>query len=246
MKFFIGVHTVSDAHRFSRSMVSLNRLRTRKSDFRVNEWILDSGVFTDVLKYGRHRTSVEDYATVIKRWARCGTLAAAVTQDWMCEPVMLARTGLTVAEHQRRTIEGYDQLVPLAAPVPILPVLQGWRPADYVAHVRAYGPRLAPGAWVGIGSVCKRNNSPGAIEQQLLAIHAIRPDLRLHGFGVKTTALRSGLIRSLLWSSDSMAWSFAARYEGRNQNHWSEAANYVRTVVTAPVRSLPLWEGEVS
>ena len=243
MHFYVGLHTPSHAARFPRSMVSLNRLRTRRADFRANRWILDSGAFTEVSRHRAHRTTPETYAESIRRWARCGTLETAVTQDWMCEPFILERTGLSVADHQRLTLEGYDRLRALAAPHLIMPVLQGYRPVEYAAHVRAYGPRLALGAWVGVGSVCKRNAHVGEVEAVLLEIHAVRPDLRLHGFGLKTTALRSGLVRSLLWSSDSMAWSFAARYEGRNANHWSEAARYVTTVAEAPVRDCSLWEG---
>jgi hypothetical protein len=84
-------------------------------------------------------------------------------------------------------------------------VLQGYAPADYAAHVRAYGARLEPRAWVGVGSVCKRNGRPAAIEAVLLAIKQERPDLRLHGFGVKLTALGSQLVRTLLFSADSTA-----------------------------------------
>src|SRR5690606_34495854 len=42
-------------------------------------------------------------------------------------------------------------------------------------------------------------------------------------FGVKLTALQSPLVRRLLYSADSMAWSYAARREGRNGNDWREA-----------------------
>ena len=90
----------------------------------------------------------------------------------------------------------------------IMPVLQGYAPADYASHVRQYGPRLAFGAYVGVGSVCKRNARPAEILAVLRAIHAERPDLRLHGFGVKKTSLRVQAIRDALYSADSMAWSY--------------------------------------
>ena len=64
----------------------------------------------------------------------------------------------------------------------------------------------------------------------LLAVHAERPDLRLHGFGLKTTALGSGVVRGLLYSADSMAWSFAARKAGRDANSWREAKAYADRV----------------
>lgn len=103
---------------------------------------------------------------------------------------------------------------------------QGYNPADYARHVRMYGERLAFGAWVGVGSVCKRNGTPEAVVAVLRAIKQVRPDLRLHGFGLKTTALASPEVQALLETADSMAWSFAARYEGRNQNDWREAKRW--------------------
>lgn len=46
----------------------------------------------------------------------------------------------------------------------------------------------------------------------------------------------SGLVRDLLHSADSMAWSFAARKEGRNSNDWREAAAFVARIDTMPVQ----------
>src|SRR5208337_4021342 len=54
---------------------------------------------------------VEEYAVQIKRWKHNGNLLAAVSQDYMCEAVMLEKTGLTVADHQWLTIERYDGLL---------------------------------------------------------------------------------------------------------------------------------------
>ena len=230
MRFYVGLHHPSDARHFSRCMVSVNVLRDRRSDFPVGEWILDSGAFTSVARDGGYREGPDAYAAQIARWSRCGSLVAAVAQDWMCEPFVLARTGKTTAEHQALTIDRYDALLPLVAGTYVMPVLQGHRPAEYAAHVRAYGDRLAPGAWVGVGSVCKRNGDPGAIVAVLDAIAAERPDLRLHGFGLKLTAVGDQRVRDLLWSADSMAWSFQARKQGRNANDWREAAAYVELV----------------
>jgi len=145
----------------------------------------------------------------------------------MCEAFVLKMTGKTIPEHQRMTIERYDELLQHdVGGVYIIPVLQGYDPQDYVDHIRMYGDRLKKDMWVGVGSVCKRNSNIASIEQVLLAIKAERPDLRLHGFGVKTTALSSGLVRELLYTADSMAWSFAARYERRNGNDWREAKTF--------------------
>lgn len=192
----------------------------------VGDWIMDSGAFTEVSTHGRYRHGVEAYAAEIRRWKNNGRLLAAVSQDYMCEAHILKRTGLTVAEHQRLTVERYDALLAQQTGVYILPVLQGFEPIEYVYHLMAYGDRFAPGAWVGVGSICKRNANPAAVRDVLLHISICRPDLRLHGFGLKQTALEDPMIRSLLHTADSMAWSFAARYEGRNQNDWREARAY--------------------
>lgn len=203
----------------------------------MRKWIMDSGAFSTILLHGGYPDPVSEYAAEIRRWASNGELLAAVAQDYMCEPMMLAKTGLTIADHQRLTIERYDQLrAEDVAGVYIMPVLQGYEPADYVSHLRAYGDRLELGAWVGVGSVCKRNTDPRAVEAVLVAIKRERPDLRLHGFGLKTTALADPVIRALLYSADSMAWSFAARKQGRNGNDWREAAAFVERIETMPAQ----------
>ncbi len=140
--------------------------------------------------------------------------------------------------HQTRTIDRYDALLAEDTGVYIMPVLQGYQPADYVAHLALYGSRLAPGAWVGVGSICKRNGDPRAIQSVLQAIRKARPDLRLHGFGLKTTALANPWIRSMLDTADSMAWSFSARREGRNPNDWREAMKWTENITARPVQWL--------
>ena len=116
---------------------------------------------------------------------------------------------------------------------------QGYAPQTYVDHIRQYGDRLKPGMWVGVGSVCKRNGDPEAIEEVLLAIKAERSDLRLHLFGVKTTALRSKLIRDMAYTADSMAWSFAARREGRDANCWREALAFADVIENMTPKFFP-------
>lgn len=238
MMFYVGLHQPADAQHFDRSFISVNRVRRRKKPVPARSWIMDSGAFTEIATHGEYRHGVEEYAAVIRRWAYEGSgLVAAVAQDWMCEPWIVEKTGLSVPEHQRLTIERYDALRACdTGGVYIMPVLQGYSPADYVSHIKQYGDRLPQGAWVGVGSVCKRNGDPAAIEDVLMAIKAVRPDLRLHGFGLKTTALASGLVRALLWTADSMAWSFAARKQGRNGNDWREARRFVSRIETMVVQ----------
>jgi len=236
MKFYAGMHHPHNAHRVPRACVSVNALRRRKGDFPVNEWILDSGAFTTLAQHGRYLDEPEVYAEQVERWRSCGTLVRAVSQDYMCEPFMLAKTGLDVRQHQRLTVERYEALEARHGEL-IMPVLQGYEPAEYARHVRDY--QFAPGAYVGVGSVCKRQSRPSAIIAVLDAILDVRPDLLLHGFGIKYTALADASVRRF-HSVDSMAWSFAARYEGRDGNDWREAVAYARKVEDMPVQEV-LW-----
>ncbi len=153
----------------------------------------------------------------------------------MCEPWIIEKTGLNVDQHQKLTVQRYDELMACdIGGVYILPVLQGYAPEDYVHHIQMYENRLTNGAWVGIGSICKRNGNPNQIAAVLMAIKGIRPDLKLHGFGLKTTALSSPLIRSMLETADSMAWSFHARINGRNGNDWREAMRWSKNITNRP------------
>lgn len=235
--FFVGLHQPSDAANFDRAFISVNRVRGRKKPVPAKEWIMDSGAFTEVTTHGGYRHGPEEYAAEINRLAKINPgLKVAVSQDWMCEPWVIEKTGLSVEEHQRLTVERYDALLRLVEDVYLLPVLQGYTVRDYLSHIEQYGDRLQPGAYVGVGSVCKRNGDVRQIEAILGAIKKKRPDLHLHGFGLKTTALASGIVREFLQSADSMAWSFAARRQGRDSNDWREAANFVRLIERMPVQ----------
>lgn len=247
--FYVGLHQPSDAHRFERCCLSINRVRGRKKPIPTRV-IVDSGAFRELEQFGHYRHSVAEYASELRRLHDDGVLQIdiAVAQDYMCEPFMLEKTGLTTPDHQRLTIERYDELVAENLPFPVMPVLQGYAPADYIRHVEMYGDRLKSGIWVGVGSVCKRNGNPRAIVEVLSAIYHARPDLRLHGFGVKQTALEHPAVRALLATADSTAWSFAARKQGRDGNSWMEAKAFAERIaaITATVNDgwqalLPLW-----
>ncbi len=219
MLFYLGTHMLNHAKEFDRVFISVRVLRrkNRQSDINANCWIMDSGAFTELAQHGTFQTSVEQYASEINRWSKFANFELAVTQDYMCEPFMLAKTGMTVEDHQRLTIERYDTLIRLTDAL-IMPVLQGYVPSEYATHILMYGDRLITSMRVGVGSICKRNKDPRKVIAVLKAIKSLRPDLQLHGFGLKITALEDTYISSMLHSADSMAWSMAARRQGRNAN----------------------------
>jgi hypothetical protein len=176
----------------------------------VAPWALDSGGFSELTLHGRWSITAREYVACVRRYAEeIGSLAFAAPQDWMCETDMVKRTGLSVEEHQRRTIDNYRELRDIAPELPFIPVLQGWTIGDYWRHVEQYddaGVDLGALPLVGVGTVCRRQHTTTA-SVLLQSLHA--DGLRLHGFGLKLTGLRA--IAPCLVSSDSMAWSYNAR-----------------------------------
>jgi hypothetical protein len=171
------------------------------------DWALDSGGFTELALHGQWVTTTSQYAEAVERYGvEIGRLQWAAPMDWMCEPFMTDKTGLSVREHQDRTVANYLDLRDRG---PFIPVLQGWTPTDYEACIGLYaeaGVDLAREPLVGVGSVCRRQNTAeiGRI------FHALtQAGIRCHGFGVK----KEGVARygRYLASADSMAWSFQAR-----------------------------------
>ncbi len=210
--FFLGTHQPGWLCRLDVPLfVSHRTLRTRKRLPRARcRWALDSGGFTELALYGTWRTSLGEYVEAVARYqAEVGLLTWASPQDWMCEPSMLERTGLTVAEHQARTVDNYCTLRQAAPGLPFIPVLQGWNLDDHLGCVQRYataGVDLGACPLVGLGSVCRRQASGeiGRIAAELTAL-----GVRLHGFGVKYRGLAD--YADSLDSADSLAWSYAAR-----------------------------------
>lgn len=218
MKFFCGTHHpnwlwLKEPWSASMLFVSHRRLGRQKSYKPANvDWALDSGGFTELALYGRWTIEASVYVAAVRRYANeIGRMLWAAPQDWMCEPVVRAQTGLSVAEHQCRTIASVLELRALAPEIHWIPVLQGHDPEDYLEHAEQYeraGFDLQGEPLVGLGSVCRRANDD-SIVSMIRRISAL--GIRMHGFGVK----RSGVARlsHVLESADSLAWSYHARKE---------------------------------
>lgn len=211
--FYLGAN---EAHWLDKTIVPLfvshNRLRRRKNLPRaLGRWCLDSGAFSEISTHGRWKTSINEYVDAVYRyWEEIGGMDWAAPQDWMCEPHIIAKTGLTVDKHQELTVENYLALRETAPDLPFIPVLQGWTINDYVRCVIKYrkaGVDLREQPVVGLGSVCRRQGMDEA-EQIVRLLHSF--GLKLHGFGVKDQGLRR--FEELLVSSDSMAWAWEARF----------------------------------
>jgi hypothetical protein len=217
VEFFLGTHQPGWLA-WSRVplFVSDRRLRKyRRLPRAATRWALDSGGFTELDTHGSwdHGPSPVAYVASVRRYRdEIGQLAWAAPQDWMCEPWITAKTGLSIAEHQRRTVDNYLHLRDLGPDLPFVPVVQGWQLDDYLACVDLYaaaGVDLRTVPVVGLGSVCRRQATCEAANI-INALHAVGVG-HLHGFGIKILGLRRYGQR--LTSADSMAWSIAARYQ---------------------------------
>jgi hypothetical protein len=104
-------------------------------------WILESRGFSELSQHGRWTIPAEDNVRDVARYdAVIGGLQWAAPQDWMCEDAIIhggtagrvhcVATGLSVAEHQRRTVANFRELTSLwphysDRPCPFISVLQG-------------------------------------------------------------------------------------------------------------------------
>lgn len=175
---------------------------------------LDSAGFVAAVRYGDYRWSVKEYFDLVESfpWAWYASM------DYCCEPeisgdrsLRLLRIAATCFMYGECAKEA--RLRDLPAP---MPVLQGWTPAEYVECAR-WMPLLQWPALVGIGSVCRRPvHGPSGILAILEAIDKILPaHVKLHLFGVKSSALDYLAHHPRVASVDSMAWDVAARAERR-------------------------------
>ncbi len=159
---------------------------------------IDSGGFSELQIHGswRHGPSPAEYVSRARRYVeQIGTVDWIAQQDWLCEPAVrlggrigrlhFAGTGLTVREHQRRTVANFLRLRELGPDLPMVPVLQGWHPHEYVNCARLFrlaGVDLAAEPIVGVGSVCRRQHTH-QIQDVVTAIRTEAPSISLHLFG---------------------------------------------------------------
>jgi hypothetical protein len=128
-------------------------------------WALDSGGFTELSMFGEWRTTEDAYVRDVRRFAaEIGRLEWVAPMDWMCEPLMLAKTGLMF-----RWSPETDRCELPAAPrrtrPVVIPVLQGWTLDEYLSCWDLYHQCGVDLEWepvIGLGSVCRRQNTAEA------------------------------------------------------------------------------------
>ena len=210
MKFYLGIHQQNFIRKTDVPLfISRTRLKGKLPQAR-GPVAIDSGGFTALSKTGEWPITVEQYIGELEPFDAEIGIEWAAPMDWMCEPGIRAKTGLSIEEHQRRTILNFEQLRYALGDL-VIPVLQGWHPDDYMRHWNMYerfSISLDNEPLVGIGSICRR----GQDDQIVRILNLLRP-LKMHAFGVRTDALAR--CAHFLTSADSMAWSAQGRRVAR-------------------------------
>lgn len=247
MRFFLGTHQPHWLRLLSIPLMVSHRTlaRYRVLPRAAGVWFKDSGGFTQLQMHGSwDGLPAAQFVAETRRYAlEVGSMQYAAPRDWMCEPIILAKTGLSIAEHQRRTVADYLDLREKAPEIPWTPVLQGWKLSDYLRCLEMYdqaGVELivseaearqryarrigkvpdqlteeeqaralaAERPLVGVGTICRRQ---GTDEAARILGRLAAEGLRLHAFGLKIQGIPRAA--AYLASSDSLAWSYAARRE---------------------------------
>jgi hypothetical protein len=184
----------------------------------LDDVALDSAGFVAMVRYGGYPWSVAEYVALAGSfpWAWWASM------DYCCEPE-IARDRDEVLARVQRTADMLETVRNEAGRQGVrdpMPVLQGWKPDDYLRSLDLTLRLVGAAPLMGLGSVCRRNVSgPDGIVAVLDRLdRAMQPGTRLHLFGVKSDILSmlhawSGRVASV----DSMAWDFRARKDARER-----------------------------
>lgn len=221
--FYLTTHQIRWLERYEIPLfVSHVRMMWRSWDRQLprrkrrGRYALDSGGYSWLSKAGRwvQPWQMAEYGqSLLRYYDQIGEPDFVCIQDWMCEPEILKKTGLTVRQHQELTVANYTQFRYLMPQVPWVPVLQGWRDGDHLRHYEMYvraGHDLSRAPVVGVGSICRLASSSRG--RRIVTEIFKQTGLKLHGFGLKTLALEHPEVTRALHSSDSLAWSDSARH----------------------------------
>lgn len=217
-------------------------------------FFIDSGAYSELKRHGGWRITAKEYVRQAQWWfLKMGTPDFLGQMDWMTEREILAKTGLSCLEHQRRTVRNYQELeawwnatIGWDEPHRFAPTLQGDSVERYLRCVDMFqqaGVDLAARPVVGLGSVC-RLQSTSLIVDIVTAITEAVPGIKLHGYGVKVGGIRR--CGQKFVSTDSQSWSKDALHNpplpGHTHQHcvscidWAFA--WYQRLLTSTIRTL--------
>lgn len=181
----------------------------------IDRLFIDSGGYSFMKGMGEYETSNREYLKFItehepEMWA---------LRDYPCEPEVLREHGRTVEDHQQMTTDRHRELLDLVddpnytVPGQPIAVIQGWTVDDYLQHINQMRAAGTLTEYVGIGSVCRRNQED-EIREIVLTVREELPDwiTGIHAFGVKGSVLKYPRVREALTSADSQSYEMQAQW----------------------------------
>ena len=213
-----------------RVMLSYNMLRKIKTTWDIDiPFMMDSGAFAVILKYGKYPFTPDEYASGIEKWHP----DIAWTMDYPCEPSVQERGGYNPKTAQELTMDNQIRLLDLNVDTQM--VVQGWEIPDYLANLDRIKEQGLLTEHLGIGSICRRGQVK-EIARIIRAVHNNVPEgIKLHGFGIKVSVLKDTDAKFELYSADSMSWAIEAF--GKYENN-GKGATGKRIVDKLPVLQL--------
>lgn len=172
-------------------------------DYRL---FVDSGGFHQMeTGNGEYEDSNDDYLAYLRDhepdlWAH---------RDYPCERELLKSLGRSVKDHQERTTEKHIELADADVPGQPVAVVQGWSVDQYLTHLDSLRDHGLLTEYVGIGTVCGRDNVSEIAEIITAIRDALPKRIKLHAFGVKGNVLRFTEVCDALASADSAAYDWA-------------------------------------
>ncbi len=190
-----------------RVMLSYNYVRNLKKPWKIDiPFMLDSGAYSVIMKYGKYPYTPEQYAKGIEMWKP----DIAWTMDYPCEPNVRMKGNYDVKQSQEMTIQNQIKLEQLGAKT--MMVVQGWKLEDYLENLDRIKEQGLLTERLGIGSICRRGQTK-QIADIIRAIYNNVPSwVKLHGFGVKVQVFKLTDAKFYLYSADSLSWGYQQRY----------------------------------
>jgi len=175
---------------------------------------VDSGGFPSSFIHNGYNRSDAEYLFFVKK-VKAKFFAL---RDYPCEPQLLKKHGVTVRDQIHRTLDHHIKLLELFERQDInsqpIPVIQGWEVEDYLYCIDMYEEHGLIFDYMAVGSTCRRQ-AVKETQQVILAVRDELPNIKLHAFGVKLSVLNNKAVWDALYSADSSAWDYWARFEKR-------------------------------
>lgn len=210
-----------------RVMLSYNMIRKIKNAWKIDiPFMLDSGAYSVIGKYGKYPYSCEEYTEGIKKWHP----DIAWTMDYPCEPELQRKGNYGPKQSMAMTIENQKKLLDLGAKTQM--VVQGWELRDYLQNLDMIKENGLMTERLGIGSICRRGQNMQISEIVRTVKRNVPGWVKLHGFGIKISVLKNTNSLYHLYSADSQAWGYERRYgewlKGNYKNtNWHDKVPYL-------------------